>query len=112
MTGGATTPRWTFITNHGLVLAYIFHNPSHTAREIASHVGVTERTTHKIIAELEKEGYIKRRKNGRRNLYSVDPAQPLRHHTKQDVFVEDLLQALTSRRTEDRSTFVGSVSTT
>ena len=95
------SPRWTFITNHGLVLAYIFHNPSHTAREIAAHVGVTERTTHKIISELEVEGYITRRKSGRRNLYELDPALPLRHHTKQDVMVEDLLHVLSSRGTEE-----------
>ena len=87
--------RWTFITNHGLVLSYIFHNPRHTAREIASHIGVTERTTHKIISDLEAAGYIQRRKSGRRNVYRVDPALPLRHHSKQDIFVEDLLEALT-----------------
>ena len=83
------------------MLSYIFHNPSHTAREIANHVGITERTTHKIISDLEVSEYIMRRKSGRRNLYSVDSAQPLRHHTKQDVLVEDLLHALTSRRTDD-----------
>ena len=90
-----TSPRWTFITNHGLVLSYIFHNPKHTAREVASFIGVTERTTHKIISDLEAAGYIQRRKVGRRNVYRVDPALPLRHHTKQDIFVEDLLEALT-----------------
>jgi predicted transcriptional regulator of viral defense system len=91
-----TTRGWTFITNHGLVLSYIFHNPSHTAREIANHVGVTERTTHKIISDLEEAGYIERRKSGRKNLYRVDPALPLRHHTKQDIIIEDLLQTLAS----------------
>jgi len=109
MTQGTTTPRWTFITNHGLVLAYIFHNPSHTAREIANHVGVTERTTHKIITDLESKGYIGRRRSGRRNLYTVDPALPLRHHTKQDILVEDLLHALTSRTTEEPNPLVESV---
>ena len=64
--------KWTFITNHGLVLSYIFHNPTSTAREIANYIGVTERTTHKIISDLEEEGYIQRRKIGRRNVYSVD----------------------------------------
>ena len=92
-----TTTRWTFITNHGLVLNYIFHNPSHTAREIANHIGITERTTHKIIADLEAAGYIERRRVGRRNMYRVDPGLPLRHHTKQDILVEDLLGALTYR---------------
>ena len=99
---GMTTTGWTFITNHGLVLAYIFHNPRHTAREIASHVGVTERTTHKIISDLEEAGYIDRRKTGRRNLYRVDPDLPLRHHTKKDILVSNLLAALTSEpSTED-----------
>ena len=103
MTQSTTAPRWTFITNYGLVLAYIFHNPSHTAREIAAHVGVTERTTHKIISDLEVEGYITRRKSGRRNLYELDPALPLRHHTKQDVMVEDLLHVLATRGAEELS---------
>ena len=95
-----TSPRWTFITNHGLVLSYIFHNSRHTAREIANYIGVTERTTHKIISDLEAEGYIERRKIGRRNEYRVDPMLPLRHHTKTDIFVEDLLEALTYKSPE------------
>ena len=92
-----TSPRWTFITNHGLVLSYIYHNSRSTAREIASKIGVTERTTHKIISDLEAAGYIDRRKSGRRNIYGVDPELPLRHHTKQDVMVSELLEALTSK---------------
>lgn len=89
-----TTPRWTFITNHGLVLSYVSHNPSHTAREIANHVGITERTIHKIIGDLEEAGYIERNRVGRKNIYSVDPSLPLRHHTKREILVEDLLDAI------------------
>ena len=89
-------PKWTFITNHGLVLSYIFHNTTSTAREIANYIGVTERTTHKIISDLESAGYIKRHKIGRRNVYNVDPQLPLRHHTKADIMVEDLLESLTA----------------
>ena len=96
-----TTPRWTFITNHGLVLSYISHNPSHTAREIASHVGITERTIHKIITDLEEAGYIERERVGRRNIYSVDPTLPLRHHTKREILVEDLLDAISHVTPED-----------
>ena len=94
-----TTTGWTFITNHGLVLSYIFHNSRSTAREIANYIGVTERTTHKIISDLEQEGYIERRKAGRRNVYRVNRTLPLRHHTKQDVLVEDVLEALTAKDT-------------
>ena len=91
-----SSARWTFITNHGLVLSYISHNTTSTAREIAQFIGVTERTTHKIISDLEFAGYITRRKTGRRNSYNVDPQLPLRHHTKQDILVSELLEALTS----------------
>ena len=96
-----TTPRWTFITNHRLVLSFIFHNPRSTAREIANYIGVTERTTHKIISDLEFAGYIGRRKEGRRNVYDVNPSLPLRHHTKQDVMVDELLEALTTKDSKE-----------
>ena len=96
-----TTPRWTFITNHGLVLSFIFHNPRSTAREIANYIGITERTTHKIISDLEFAGYIERRKEGRRNVYGVNPSLPLRHHTKQDVMVDELLEVLTTKDSEE-----------
>ena len=92
-----TSSRWTFITNHGLVLSYLSHHPKSTAREIANFVGVTERTTHKIISDLDIAGYIRRRKEGRRNVYDVNHNLPLRHHTKQDVLVSDLLEALASK---------------
>ncbi|MDP6402579.1 MAG: hypothetical protein QF467_03440 [SAR202 cluster bacterium] len=46
------------ITKHGLVLSYTFRNPSHTRREIANHVGATERTTDKILSDPEAAGYI------------------------------------------------------
>ena len=91
-----SSARWTFITNHGLELSYISHNSTSTAREIAQSIGVTERTTHKIISDLELAGYITRRKTGRRNAYSVDPTLSLRHHTKQDILVSELLEALTN----------------
>lgn len=95
-----TTRSWTLVTNHGLVLSYLAHHPSHTAREIANDIGVTERTTHKIISDLEATGYVERRRVGRKNMYRVDPALPLRHHTKQDILVSDLLDALTSKKDE------------
>ena len=92
-----SAPRWTFITNHGLVLSYISHYPTSTVREISQFIGVTERTTLKIISDLAAAGYITRRKSGGRNTYRVNLLLPLRHHTKQDILVSDLLEALTSK---------------
>ena len=87
-------PQWTFITNHGLVLAYIARHPQSTARAIASAINLTERTVHKIIAELEAEKYIERRRVGRRNEYFINSHTQLRHETTRDVMVEDFLRVL------------------
>ena len=89
---------WTFITNHGLVLAYISKHLQGTAREIASTVNVTERTVHKIVAELEAEGYIERQRVGRNNFYRINPHLGLKHDTTSDVVVGDLLKVLGWRR--------------
>ena len=90
--------QWTFITNHGLVLAYIAHHSQSTARAIASAVNLTERTVHKIIAELEAEKYIERRRVGRRNEYYINSHTQLRHEITRDVMVEDFLKVLGWRR--------------
>ena len=65
-------------TNHSLVLAYIARNPEKTAREIGNYVGVTERTAHKIIIDLEEAGYITRTKVGRQNTYTIHPDMPIK----------------------------------
>ena len=79
--------KWTFITNHGLVLSHIAQNPSITAREIALTIGITERTTHKIITDLEQANYITKTKVGRRNIYDVNFRNHLRHHSKKNIEV-------------------------
>jgi hypothetical protein len=85
---------WTFITNHGLVLGYIARNPRSTARVIAQAVGITERTTHKIIAELEEAGYISRKRVGRQNQYNVNANMTLRHPSHGQMPVGELLNLL------------------
>ena len=92
---------WTFITNHGLVLASIAKNQEKTAREISSDIGITERTTHKIILDLEQEGYIERIKVGRKNTYRVHPDVPIRTG---DAAVGDLLVMLGWKRRKKQKT--------
>ncbi len=90
-------PAFAGMTDIGLNMASSCGCGTSTAREIADQIRVTERTVHKIISDLEQAGYIARRKSGRRNVYSVEPNLPLRHHTKKDVMVSELLEALTRR---------------
>jgi DNA-binding MarR family transcriptional regulator len=94
---------WTFITNHGLVLSHIARHPRSTAREIAAAVGITERATHKIIADLEAEGYIERRRVGRRNIYRLNPDLLLRHPAHGEIAVGELLKVLGWKRRQRRA---------
>jgi len=81
----------TFVTKYALVLASIAKNPDKTAREIGDDVGVTERTAHKIILELEDDGYITKTKIGVRNTYRIHPELPIK---SADSAVGDLLKLL------------------
>lgn len=85
---------WTFLTNHGRVLAYLAKHPRATTREIALEAGVTERTIQKIISDLEADGYIIRQKIGRCNSYIIHPDMPMRHPMERDYAVGSLLLAL------------------
>ena len=85
---------WGFLTNQGLVLVYIAKHPESTARQIATAINVTEWTVHKIGGELEKQGYIDRRRVGRKNSYRVHTNLKLKHETLRDIDVGDLLEAL------------------
>jgi len=69
---------WTFVTNHALVLASIAKKRDQTAREIGDDVGVTERTAHKIILDLEKDGYITKTRVGVKNRYRIHPNLPIK----------------------------------
>jgi DNA-binding transcriptional ArsR family regulator len=82
---------WSFLSNYGLVLAYIGRYPDSTGREIAQAVGITERAVRMIVADLRASGYVEPEKVGRRNRYRINEDQPLRLLGKQAVTVGDLL---------------------
>jgi DNA-binding transcriptional regulator PaaX len=86
--------RWTFVTNHAVVLVHIGRHTSVTARELSLEIGITERAIRRIIAELEGEGYITKAKEGRRVRYTINPHLPMRHKTQKDKIVGDFLRFL------------------
>lgn len=91
-----STPGWTFLTNHTHVLVCINRQPDATMRTIADQVGITERAVQRIIGELVQERYLSRTRDGRRNKYSINAAQPLRHPLEHSTRLEDLLHLLTA----------------
>lgn len=85
---------WTFLTNHAIVLSYISLHPWMTALELSGAVGITERATRKIIADLFQAGYISKERKGRRNHYHINPDLSLRHPGLEETAVGYLLQIL------------------
>jgi DNA-binding MarR family transcriptional regulator len=94
MSSDATRSTWTFLTNHAHVLVCIAEDPDIRGRDIALHVGITERAAQAIIAELESEGYLTRHRRGRRNRYELHTTAPLRHPLESHHTIGDLLRAL------------------
>jgi predicted transcriptional regulator len=90
-------PRWTFLTNHAQVLVCIAHDPGVRLIEISKRVGITERAAHRIVAELATAGYITRKRNGRRNQYTIQSDLPLPDRLTNGQKVGDLLAVLASQ---------------
>ncbi len=102
---------WSFITNHGLVLATIARHPQSTGREIGDAVSITERSAHKIIKDLEEAGYITKIKVGRKNKYKIHPDVPLKDELS-DSAVSELLVMLGWKRRRIQERYLGTQSAT
>jgi len=85
---------WTFLSNHTHVLHCIFLWPGIRIRDIAAKVQITERAVQRIVVDLERGGYLKRKRVGRQNLYRLETRRHLRHPLEQHVQVGRLLTVL------------------
>lgn len=86
--------QWTFFTNHARVLACVAREPGTRLRDIAQCVEITERAAHRIVCDLEADGYLTRHRVGARNFYEVHPDQPLRHRAETGIDSGELLALL------------------
>ncbi|WP_157246705.1 helix-turn-helix transcriptional regulator [Nonomuraea typhae] len=91
------TPTWTFLTHHARVLLEIARNPEVRLREVASGIGITERTVQIIVNDLHAAGYLNRERVGRRNRYSLNADQHFRYPTEADVPVRRLIDMFADR---------------
>jgi DNA-binding MarR family transcriptional regulator len=83
---------WTLLTNHGRILLLLARNPEFLVRDLAAEAGVTERRAQAILTDLEEAEYIKRYKDGRRNIYSVNMKSPFRHPSEAGHTVGELIK--------------------
>ena len=98
-----TRPGWTFLTNHSHVLICLARNPNLRLRELAQLVGITERAVQSILRDLEAEGYVSRRRVGRRNRYDVHPEHPMRHPVEAGHTIAEVLEVLMPLPEQDES---------
>jgi DNA-binding transcriptional ArsR family regulator len=96
-------PGWKFLTNHAQVLCLIAQRPRITARDISAIVGITEKATRNIINDLEYDGYVTKKKEGRRIKYRFDPYMPLRIEAQQNKAIGDLLEILGWKRRKNQA---------
>ena len=83
---------WHFLSNHTQVLLCIAADPDVRFRDIAQMVGITERATQRIVADLIQTGYIDREKVGRRNRYHLNTEMKMRHEAQANHEIGELLQ--------------------
>ncbi len=82
---------WRFLTRHAHALLFIAGEPNTRLRDIAHALGVTERTAYGIVADLTQAGYVAKEKEGRRNVYHIQPDMPVRDAVGQHRAIGELL---------------------
>ena len=70
-------PKWSFLTNHALVLFRIAQDPEIRIRDLAESISITERCAFSVVNDLISGGYITKSKSGRRNRYEIQTDRSL-----------------------------------
>jgi DNA-binding IclR family transcriptional regulator len=85
---------WRFLSNHTQVLLLLHRDPNARFRDIAEHVGITERAAQRIVADLIESGYVESERVGRRNHYRINTDIAMRHPAQEGHEVGELLKLL------------------
>jgi predicted transcriptional regulator len=89
---------WNFFTNHGHVVFLLEFHSNITLREVALKVGITERAVQKIVSDLTSGGFVKVKKEGRNNHYTVVGKKRLKHPIEKNCKLEDLIKLIGETR--------------
>ena len=93
--------KWSFLTNHAQVLVCIAHDPGVRLRDIATTVGITERSAYGIVTDLTAAGYVVKEKDtdGRRNRYQIQTHLSLPDAIGQERTIGEVLDVLVDNTT-------------
>ena len=89
---------WSFLTNHARALLCIAHDPGVRLRDIATALGVTERSAYGIVTDLAEGGYVVKEKDGRRNRYEIQAHLPLGESISRERTIGEVLDLLVDAR--------------
>ena len=89
---------WSFLTNHARALVCIAHDPRVRLRDIATTLGITERSAFGIVTELTAAGYVVKDKEGRRNRYRIQTHLPLPEVIGRERTIGEVLKLLEDTR--------------
>lgn len=87
-------PATLLLGNHLIALAAVRENPSIRIRELSLLLDLTERSTQRVINDLEESGLVRVSRNGRRNVYTVASLVDLDLPDGRRVPVDRILRAL------------------
>ena len=73
------------------MLLWIAREPGAPLRDIATTVGITERTAFGVVADLTDAGYVIKERDRRRNRYEVQHHLPLAEPTSQERTIGEVL---------------------
>lgn len=93
---------WTFLTNHGHVLVCLAQDPEVLLRDVATSIGITERSAQQIVCDLERAGVIIRMRVGRRNRYLIRREESFRHSLEAGVTVGQFVDLAEQGRQRSR----------
>jgi DNA-binding IscR family transcriptional regulator len=85
---------WKFLSNHGRALLWIAHDPGTRLRDVAAHLGITDRRAYAIVTDLVDSGYVIKTKEGRRNQYRVRVELPLPDPSTTDRTIGEVVELL------------------
>ena len=94
---------WSFLTRHAQVLVCIAHDPGARLRDIATTVGITERSAYGIVDDLTAAGYVVKDKDGRRNRYQIQAHLPLKDVIGRERTIGEVLKILVDPTPPNRS---------
>jgi hypothetical protein len=89
---------WSFLSHHGMVLVALARQTDLRLSELGAEVGISPRAAQSIVTDLVRDGYLERRRIGRRNSYRLRGERRVPDPWAQDRQMGELVRAIARGR--------------